>query len=83
MNTDEEWQSLKIKSYSTLNSHLGDLIIDDNGQKWFYIGKGGGIIVYNDNDTPEISTDDQDKRTNHNSRKRRLTIKLRLFFGKR
>ncbi|MDG1190088.1 MAG: two-component regulator propeller domain-containing protein [Flavobacteriales bacterium] len=62
MNTDEEWQSLKIKSYSTLNSHLGDLIIDDNGQKWFYIGKGGGIIVYNDNDTPEISTDDQDKR---------------------
>lgn len=62
MNANEEWQSLKINSYNTINSHLGDLIIDDYGQKWFYIGKGGGIIVYNDNGTPEIANDDQDKR---------------------
>jgi len=62
MNANEEWQSLKVESYSTTTSHLGDLIIDDYGQKWFYIANGGGIIVYNDNGTPEISTDDQDKR---------------------
>jgi ligand-binding sensor domain-containing protein len=60
MNTDKEWQSYKIKSYNTQTDHLGDLIIDDYNQKWFYIAKGGGLLVYNDNNTPEISSDDRD-----------------------
>jgi ligand-binding sensor domain-containing protein len=60
MNSQQEWQSYDIKSYNTRESHLGDLIIDNNNQKWFYVAKGGGLIVYNDNDTPEISGDDRD-----------------------
>lgn len=60
MNTEREWQSYKIKSYNAQTSHLGDLIIDDYNQKWFYVAKGGGLVVYNDNNTPEISSDDRD-----------------------
>lgn len=60
MNTEREWQSYKIKSYNTQASHLGDLVIDDYNQKWFYIAKGDGLVVYNDNNTPEISSDDRD-----------------------
>lgn len=57
----QDWMSFDVSSYNTLSSHVGDLIIDDYGQKWFYIAKGGGLIVYNDNETPQIASDDQDK----------------------
>ena len=60
MNKEKEWQSYKIQSYNTQADHLGDLVIDDYNQKWFYIAKGGGLLVYNDNNTPEISGDDRD-----------------------
>lgn len=62
-----EWQSLKINSYNLLNSHLGDIVIDNLGRKWFYVAKGGGIIVYDDNGTPEITNDDQDRWLNKNA----------------
>ena len=62
MNPNGQWQSLNVNSYATNNSHLGDLIIDQQGKKWFYIAKGGGIIVYDDNGTVENSNDDRDRR---------------------
>jgi len=34
------------------------LIIDGNNQKWFYGPNGRGVIVYNDNNTPETGSDD-------------------------
>jgi ligand-binding sensor domain-containing protein len=61
MNTDGVWQSFTINSYNTENNHLGDIIIDNQGKKWFYIAKGGGIIVYDDNGTPENTSDDRDR----------------------
>ena len=67
MDTDGSWYSLEINSYSTQTSHLGDLIIDDQGKKWFYIAKGGGIIVYDDNGTPENVNDDTDRQLNTNA----------------
>lgn len=66
MNHQGEWRSLKVNSYNLLNSQLGDIVIDDYGRKWFYIAKGGGIIVYDDNNTPEIPSDDQDIRLSVN-----------------
>lgn len=57
-----EWQSLKVNSSNISSNHLGDLIIDDNGVKWFIISKGGGIVVYDDNNTPENASDDRDKK---------------------
>ena len=64
MNTDGQWQSYNITSYNTQNSHLGDLLIDNQGKKWFFIAKGGGMIVYDDNGTPENTNDDNNKHLN-------------------
>ena len=61
LKTNGQWQSYDIKNYSTQNHHLGELIIDDYNQKWFIVAKGGGIIVYNDNNTPDLANDDSDK----------------------
>jgi hypothetical protein len=67
MNTEGQWQSYNITSYNTQNSHLGDLIIDNQGKKWFFIAKGGGVIVYDDNGTPENTNDDNNKHLNTSS----------------
>lgn len=67
MTPDGQWQSLKVNSYPTKNHHLGDLIIDRQGKKWFYVAKGNGIIVYDDNGTPENSNDDRDRRLTTNA----------------
>ena len=42
MDADNNWTSLNIASYDTKNVSLGDLIIDNQGKKWFYVAKGGG-----------------------------------------
>lgn len=34
------------------------LIIDDYNQKWYFAPRGGGVIVYNDNNTIENANDD-------------------------
>lgn len=67
MNTDGQWQSLNITSYNTQNNHLGDLIIDNQGKKWFFIAEGGGMVVYDDNNTPENTNDDKNKHLNTNA----------------
>lgn len=82
MNSQQQWQSYDITSYNTLTNHLGDLIIDDNNQKWFYVAKGGGLIVYNDNDTPEISGDDQDIHLNTTAGQGGLPSNLILSLAK-
>ena len=46
---------------------MGDILIDDYGRKWFYIAKGGGLIVYDDNNTPNTPSDDQDRRLSNNA----------------
>ena len=64
MNTNGQWKSYNITSYNTQNSHLGDLLIDNQGKKWFVIANGGGMIVYDDNGTPENTNDDNNKHLN-------------------
>jgi len=41
---------------------IGDLIIAKNGYKWIILPKGNGLLVVDDNDTPENYTDDRSKR---------------------
>jgi hypothetical protein len=64
MNTEGQWKSMNINSYNIGSGHLGDLLIDNQGKKWFYIANGGGIIVYDDNSTPENTSDDRDRLLN-------------------
>jgi hypothetical protein len=41
-----------------LQNGAAGLVIDDNNQKWYFAPQGGGVIVYNDNRTPENAADD-------------------------
>lgn len=41
---------------------IGDLIIAKSGYKWVILPKGNGLLVLDDNDTPENFTDDRYKR---------------------
>ncbi len=41
---------------------IGDLIITGNGQKWIILPRGNGLFVFDDNETPEIFTDDKYKK---------------------
>ena len=64
MTPDGEWQSFNFTASNISDDHIGDLIIDNYNQKWFYVAKGGGLAVYNDNNTLKISSDDQSKLLN-------------------
>lgn len=40
----------------------GDIIIARNGYKWIILPRGNGLFVLDDNDTPEIFSDDKSKK---------------------
>lgn len=50
------WQQFETGSYSK-NVFTGKLAIDYNGHKWFGI-YGAGMVGYDDNDTPQNTSDD-------------------------
>lgn len=56
-----DWHSFSFTSTSTVNRHLGDIIIDNIGQKWVVVPSGVGLVVYNNNNTIDEVQDDQDK----------------------
>jgi len=56
-----EWYSFSFASANTTNTHLGDVVIDNIGQKWVVVPGGVGLVVYNDNNTIEEMQDDQDR----------------------
>jgi len=41
---------------------IGDITIAKNGYKWIVLPKGNGLLILDDNNTPEIFTDDRYKR---------------------
>ena len=56
--TDGKWYAFPLNGFNN-NSFIGDLVLDDYGQKWMQIPRGVGIVVYNDNNTIDNATDDQ------------------------
>ena len=58
MNEEGQWNSLSLAPYVTDNV-IGDLVIDQANQKWIILPRNGGILVYNDNNTPDQAFDDQ------------------------
>lgn len=59
-----DWHSFSFTSLNTTNTHLGDMVIDNIGQKWVIVPGGVGLVVYNDNNTVENVQDDQDRVVN-------------------
>jgi len=41
---------------------IGELVIDQYNQKWVIVGRGNGIIVFNDNNTLANTSDDKSKK---------------------
>lgn len=58
-----QWYTYNFSSLVNDNV-VGELIIDDYGQKWVILGKGHGIIVFNDNNTLANTGDDNAKKLN-------------------
>ena len=58
--TNNEWYSFSMNQ-QIIDLFFDDLIIDSWGQKWGVIGRGGGLFVYNDNNTIDVIGDDQYK----------------------
>lgn len=38
---------------------ISDIAIDENGYKWLIMPRGGGIVVFDDNHTPTVKSDDR------------------------
>lgn len=53
---DGQWYYYSVPFYAS--GFADGMLIDDNNQKWCYSPSGGGVIVYNDNNTPETGSDD-------------------------
>lgn len=56
------WYSYTIAGIGTIT--LGDIAIDNSGQKWIVAPRGVGVVVYNDNGTLGYTNDDQSKKLN-------------------
>lgn len=57
---DDEWFSFSMNQ-DRVGLFFDDLLINQYNQKWGIIGRGGGLFVYNDNNTIENALDDQYK----------------------
>jgi len=65
MDASGKWRAYSLAPLVT-SDVVGDLVIDQSNQKWIIMPRGHGIIVYNDNNTPDNIFDDQKKRLNMN-----------------
>ncbi|NVO01793.1 MAG: T9SS type A sorting domain-containing protein [Bacteroidetes bacterium] len=63
MKTDGTWNSFNFSGLLYQNT-IGDLVIDKMNQKWVILGRGDGILVFNDNNTISNIGDDKSKRLN-------------------
>jgi len=59
--TDNTWKSFDFSGLVT-NNIVGGLLIDKSNQKWMILPKNNGLMVFNDNNTIDITGDDQKKR---------------------
>lgn len=57
---DGGWYKYALPAARTISDNgAAGLIIDDFNQKWFFSPAGGGVMVYDDNHTPENGSDDR------------------------
>ena len=63
---DGKWQTYNLGNNTNSNA-ITSLIVDSYNQKWMVVTRGGGIIVFNDNNTLDDKTDDQVKVLNNTS----------------
>ncbi len=64
-NKDGEWMSFSM-GQDRVGLYFDQLLIDQQNQKWGIIARGGGLFVYNDNNTIHDASDDNYKFLNTN-----------------
>lgn len=57
---NNQWESFNFNG-SITNDYPTDIYITDNNLKWTELGKSNGILVFDDNNTPLIKSDDRYK----------------------
>jgi hypothetical protein len=58
---DGEWIGLDYSS--EINAfNLGELIVTENNHKWVVLPRGGGLFAFDDNGTPDDTSDDRTKK---------------------
>jgi len=60
--SDGTWYGFNFEILGNIT--LGDIAIDNIGQKWVILPRGAGLLVFNDNNTLSNTTDDQAIRLN-------------------
>jgi sugar lactone lactonase YvrE len=58
MTPDGKWTAF---SFPDMDRNIKSMIITSSGQKWLVIGQYGGLFVFDDNGTPENTSDDHYK----------------------
>lgn len=67
LTAEGNWATHETSSLGAPGSNLlGRFIINQSNHKWYIRERGGGILVYDDNETPEIHADDNAKTINSN-----------------
>lgn len=56
--TDGQWYAYNVSTIASPTNVALNIIVDNANQKWFGV-PGGGVLVYDDNNTPELQTDDR------------------------
>lgn len=55
---DGQWHKYNVATSASIRNAALDITVDDINQKWFIV-PGGGVLVYDDNHTPEVAVDDR------------------------
>lgn len=56
---DGNWHKFSINASRSISHAAANITVDDYNQKWFCASSGGGVVVYDDNHTPETPFDDR------------------------
>lgn len=59
------WYGFRVQGVGPIT--IGDIAIDNSGQKWMVAPRGTGVVVYNDGGTLAYSSDDQSKKLNQST----------------
>jgi len=59
---DDTWMEYDFQGLIVTGTTIGNLMITESGQKWMIIPRNGGILVFDDNGTIDVTADDKKKK---------------------
>lgn len=59
---DNTWMEYDFQGYITTGTAVANLMITQSGHKWMIVPRQGGILVFDDNGTIDVTSDDRKKK---------------------